>query len=361
MHGFTTDQATGEIARFLAIVNGKPPIWANLGQIVTEAKTAQEALKLAHLDFTLANAPIYTQWKRSGLLAVPDHKAIVRLDTHETVGVVGKDFDVMQPTEAFDFTNTLAETNEANYISAGLLHNGSQMWILMEVPAANISVFEDKHNSYLLFSVGFDGSMARTTKLTTVRVECANTLAMALGGAGTMFRVKNTKNSDKRMEAAKRMLSGVTQDAAQLQTKLEKLARRTLTKQTFVDILDTLFPKNEQAEKQTRRDNILTTVAEIYESNDNNAFPEQRGTAYNLLNAIINYADHERSTRKGADGSEDVKRSESALFGSGSVLKDQAFDVIYRMTDGTEQTRTVFKSVEVPLLDAIIDEADLPL
>lgn len=176
-----------------------------------------------------------------------------------------------------------------------------------------------------------------------------------------MFRVKNTKNSDKRMEAAKRMLSGVTQDAAQLQTKLEKLARRTLTKQTFVDILDTLFPKNEQAEKQTRRDNILTTVAEIYESNDNNAFPEQRGTAYNLLNAIINYADHERSTRKGADGSEDVKRSESALFGSGSVLKDQAFDVIYRMTDGTEQTRTVFKSVEVPLLDAIIDEADLPL
>ncbi len=344
MHEITLNVASGEMSRFLALANGKPPIWANLGQIVTSAQTAAEALKLAHLDFTLADAPLYTQWSKAGLLQVPTHKAIVRLDTKESVGIVGKDFSVYQPVQAFDFTNALRETNEANYISAGLLRNGSQMFILMGVTDACFSIGEDKHETYLLFCTGFDGSMRRTTKLVTTRVECANTMAMALGQTGTTFAIKNTKNANTRMESVKAMLQGVKQNAQGLKTKLEKLANVKLNRETYKAILDRVFPVNEETEKQTRRNNILSTVTELFESNDKNAFPEQRGTAYNLLNAITNYADHERASRANGHTAE-YKRSESALFGSGEQLKQEAFDVILRMTDGSEVIETRYRDV----------------
>jgi hypothetical protein len=66
-----------------------------------------------------------------------------------------------------------------------------------------------------------------------------------------------------------------------------------------------------------------------YEKNDGNAFPEQRGTAYNLLNAVTEYTDHTRSTRGNGNG-----RSESAMFGSGERLKAQAVDVIVEAAGG---------------------------
>jgi hypothetical protein len=91
--------------------------------------------------------------------------------------------------------------------------------------------------------------------------------------------------------------------------------------------MDKLFPvkakeDGEEAESSTRRDNVLAEILSLYESNDNNAFPEQRGTAYNLLNSITEYTDHVRQSRMDA-------RAESALFGSGKALKDRAFQLIY--------------------------------
>lgn len=68
-------------------------------------------------------------------------------------------------------------------------------------------------------------------------------------------------------------------------------------------------------------------MLELYEQNDGNRFKEQRGTAYNLLNAVTQFVDHERSTR-GNGVAVDVKRSESALFGSGEDLKTDALDAM---------------------------------
>jgi hypothetical protein len=101
-----------------------------------------------------------------------------------------------------------------------------------------------------------------------------------------------------------------------MEEKLTFLAQRTLTREAMVAMLDRLFPKTERedgrAESSTRRENVLADILSLYESNDRNVFPEQRGTAYNMLNAVTNYVDHARSARGG-----DAGRYESALFGHG--------------------------------------------
>src|SRR4029077_13181165 len=88
-----------------------------------------------------------------------------------------------------------------------------------------------------------------------------------------------------------------------------------------------LFPENKQADSQTRREGIITQVLGLYESNDGNAIPEIKGTAYNLLNAVTEYADHFRGVRvtSGRQGmNEGAVRAENALFGTGDKLKSDA-------------------------------------
>ncbi len=356
MHNLHTDALTGETAMFLA----GHAAWHALGQNVSEAQTWQDAQRLAHLDFELVDAPLYTNWSASGLIKVATHKAIVRKDTKQHVGIVGMTFQTVQPTESFQFVDTLVESGAAHYVSAGLLGNSQRMWVLIAVPGADISVGDDKSTTYLLFAQGFDGSMALISKLTSTRVVCQNTLQVALNDGNFAFKIKHTKSAVARLEAAKKLLSGVAQNAQTLEAKLRTLAARRLTRDSMVSILDRVFPKNADAEaNQTRRDNVLADVLALYETNDRNAFPEQRGTAYNLLNAITNYTDHSRSAKaNGADVA--TKRAESALFGTGAALKANALQVIEQLTDGSERIKVTFSTSSAPvaggsLLDAICD------
>ncbi len=336
-HNLFFDVNSQEYAMF---VSGKAA-WHKLGQNVTDAQTWADAQRLAHLDFTLEDAELCTEAAR---YTVPDHKAIVRSDTHQVIGVVGKGFQTVQPHESFSFLDTLKETREAHYVSAGLLGNGEKMWILMRVPGADIHVGDDTTETYLMFAQGFDGSMSLISKVTGTRVVCQNTLTASLSDGNFALKIKHTKSANARLESAKSLLTGVAQNAQSLEAKLRKLANRRLKRETMVSILDRVFPKNaDEKAGQTRRDNVLADVLDLYDSNDGNAFPEQRGTAYNLLNAITDYTDHKRASK--ANGhSADWKRAESAMFGSGATLKSNALEVIYQLTDGTEEVRTVYPS-----------------
>ena len=77
----------------------------------------------------------------------------------------------------------------------------------------------------------------------------------------------------------------------------------------------------------------------LYESNDRNAFPEHKGTAYNLLNAVTEWTDHLRTARL-SDDKKDLgysntrARYEAAIFGSGDTLKNKALEVILEDTAG---------------------------
>lgn len=329
MHNLHMDQNSKEYAMFVA---GKSA-WHQLGQNVTDAQTWQDAMKLAHLDFVLADAPLYTHWTKAGDIKLTTHKAIVRLDTKQTLGVVGSGFQTVQPAEAFKFVDTLIESNEAHYVSAGALGLGERMWVLARVPSADIHVGDDTSETYLMFAQGFDGSMALTSKVTSVRIVCQNTLQTALSDGNFAFKIKHTKSATTRLESAKQLLSGVAQNAKQLENKLRLLANRRIKRETMTAILDRVFPKNADAEaNQTRRENVISDVLALYESNDNNAFPNQRGTAYNLLNAITDYTDHARSAK--ANGhSVDFKRAESALFGTGATLKVKALEIIDELSN----------------------------
>ena len=101
--------------------------------------------------------------------------------------------------------------------------------------------------------------------------------------------------------------------------------------------MERLFPKRTKENAagetvevvQTRRENTLASILNLFEYNDGNAFPEQQGTAYALFNSVTNHVDHDRTGTS--------ERAKSAMFGSGDRLKVSAFNTILEIAKDMPQ------------------------
>ena len=152
--------------------------------------------------------------------------------------------------------------------------------------------------------------------------------------SGRTLKFKHTKSLHDKLAQAQNLMAAQQLTEQNLKVALETLATRKLKKQTYEDILTDLFPG-----EHTRTKNVKIEVTELFADNDGNFIPEFKGTAYNLYNAITNYADHTRDVRiTKASTQEDttLQRFESSLIGTGAELKMRALERILVLSDGSE-------------------------
>ncbi len=313
--------------------------WHRLGQRTPNAATWQEAMTLAKLDWPVVLKDLYSRDTQGQVQQVKGYKSVWRGNGSPAVlGIVGDGFTPIQNAQAFDFVDSLLQAqNGAHYESAGALGLGETIWVLARVPGADIRIqnTDDLSQSYLLVATGHAGNLSYMAKLTSVRVVCQNTLNMALSHAGSVFKVKHTKSAETRLTNAKSAMAGIIADSKSLGEKLNTLATRRLTKDTMLAVVNRLFPENTATENQGRRNAIVLKVLELFESNDKNAIPAIRGTAYNLLNAVTEYTDHHRTARLTAGKAGmtvEQARAEAAIFGTGDRLKSDALVAVMEET-----------------------------
>jgi phage/plasmid-like protein (TIGR03299 family) len=339
---------------------GRQAAWHKLGTVTGSFQTWEQIQAHGGLNFVPFKEQLFSQ---DGKLV--DAWGVFRPDTGDFLGAVGKDYTVIDHAQGFTMIDALLEAqNGAHYETAGVLGLGEVVWGLANLNTSiNVGTSGDKIEMFLLFSTAHNGSFSHSYRMTGTRVVCQNTLNVALKSkTSAQFRVRHTINAQKRLDNAHEALALIGEETKSVEEKLNLLAKRRMTKDTMTTVLDRLFPgQKDEAKMSTRRENILSDVLRCYESNDRNQFPEQRGTAYNLLNAITEYTDHKRSTRKDDKG-------ESAMFGSGDRLKSQAMEVLLETAAGLPvvETRTVYVPkytapaavCTVSLLDAILSEAN---
>lgn len=324
-------------------VGKRESAWHMLGQRTPDAATWQEAMELAKLNWPVVLKDLYSRDTNGKVQQIVGYSSVWRGNgTPAVLGIVGDGFQPIQNAQAFDFVDSLLQAeNGAHYESAGALGMGETIWVLARVPGADIRIqgTDDLSQGYLLVATGHAGNMSYVAKLTSVRVVCQNTLNVALSHAGSVFKVKHTKSAAARLENAKGAMQGLVADSKVLGEKLNALVQRKMNKDSMLSVINRLFPENKQAESQGRREGIVTKVLELFESNDGNAIPQVKGTAYNMLNAVTEYADHFRTARV-TDGKEragytvERARAEAAIFGTGDRLKSEALTVLLEETGG---------------------------
>jgi phage/plasmid-like protein (TIGR03299 family) len=356
-HNLSYNKTTGKHEMFAA---GSVP-WHKLGQLVQSCQTWEQAIELAGLNWTVSKR----QLDYAGQ-PVPAW-GIFRDDNTSFLGAVGSTYQPIQNKSGFDFIDTLLEVEKgAHYESAGALGSGERVWCLAKIPFDfDIAGTGDAHQTYLLFTTSHDGSSASQCQLTTVRVVCQNTLNMAINGQSknAVAKIRHTKNSEIKMQSARDMMAGTAANVSKVKEKLEELASRKMDTASSKRVFDQLFPLPESESGKlspaikaslTKRENLLAEILSIYDDNDGNAFPETRGSAFNMLNAITNYTDHRKSY-----GEDELRAASSALFGVGNQLKQQAVEVLLQETTGAQRTflkRNQTFSSPSSSLDTILDQ-----
>jgi len=322
-------------------VGDRESAWHHLGQRTPNAATWQEAMELAKLNWPVVLKDLYSRDTNNAVQQIKGYKSVWRGNGSPAVlGIVGDGFQPIQNAQAFDFVDSLLQAQDgAHYESAGALGQGETLWVLARVPGADIRIngTNDNSQSYLLVATGHAGNMSYLAKLTSVRVVCQNTLNMSLSHSGSVFKVKHTKSAEARLTSAKSAMAGIITDSRILGDKLNTLATRRMTKDSMLSVINRLFPENKETDNQGRRNSIVLKVLELFESNDKDAIPQIRGTAYNMLNAITEYADHFRTARitEGKQGlTVDQARAEAAIFGTGDKLKSEALVAVLEETQG---------------------------
>jgi phage/plasmid-like protein (TIGR03299 family) len=322
---------------------GRLDAWHKLGAVTGQFQTYEEMEVLAKANYEVVKkqlewkgklVPAWGTFRKDFEIPKGMEDQVVKVQTAEGkiaylsfLATVGQGYTVIQHTEGFKLLDSLVGSIQgAHYETMGTLDFGRVVWGQVD-PNIQIRVGDDVSDTFLTFLTSHDGSMATEVYETATRQVCSNTVRIGrLGKLSNSLRVKHTKNAGKKMTEWKAEIEEIRNVAMTMQERLNYLANRKVTKLSLEKIMDKLFPKKkvegqEQEESSTRRDNILAEILAIYDNNDGNQFPEQRGTAYNLLNAVTNYTDHVRATKNNG-------RAESAVFGSGDKMKTSALQLI---------------------------------
>lgn len=264
--------------------------WHGLGTMVAEAPTSADALRLAGLDWTVDQRPVFLE---NAAVPVPNYKANVRDRDGKVLGIVTDRYQVVQNADAFSWTDELIG-GDVRYETAGSLREGKKIWLLAKMPAAKVA--GDDVEPYLCFSNTHDGSGAVKVCMTPVRVVCNNTLNLALSSAKRSWAMKHVGDMTAKLDEARRTLELADRYMMHLDGAALQLANVTVTDEKLEKILSEMFPLKDDATE--RQKNTVKAVKDefmiCYFMPDLAKF---RGTGWGVVNAMVDMVDHSKPRR----------------------------------------------------------------
>lgn len=283
--------------------NGIVP-WHGLGEIIQDAPTSEDAIRLAGLDWDVIPKPIYDEFGRE----LPGYKVNMRSSDNTALGIVTDRYRIVQNSEAFAFTDELLG-HGVRYETAGSLASGKRVWMLARME--NTTIAEENIDPFLIFTNSHDGTGAIRVAITPVRVVCQNTLNLALHQASRHWSCVHKGDIQSKLEEARFTLSSaekymealeeefgelklkkVTETQVRnmteklLEIEFNNLFNKALKTGNVIDFKERLRQQKYEDKLNTKRNDILT----IYHDK-----PDLVGTehsAFRFINAVSDYATH---------------------------------------------------------------------
>lgn len=270
------------------MLSAKERPWHGIGTVVEEAPTSEDAIKIAKLDWTVNQFPVFANGNE-----IPGYFANVRSDTNEALGLVRGRYKVIQNAEAFDFVDGIIENKdiECRYETAGSLFNGRRIFLLVKLP--NKELLGDDVENYLFFTNSHDGSSALTAGITNVRVVCNNTLQMAIRGAQRTWTCRHTDSIFAKKAQAQEALGLAVTYMDSMDEIAEELATRKINEETF---FRNLFHSKMNLASDKAKQQTIERIHLIYNEKDD--LQNFRGTAWGMYNAVADFVSNTTPFKK---------------------------------------------------------------
>jgi phage/plasmid-like protein (TIGR03299 family) len=262
------------------------PAWDRVGLSVAGARTSTEVLRKSSLSWNVAQAPV--QWfdMNNSLQVADTHRCNYRDDTGALLGIVGRDYTVVQNSDAFAFVDYLIDEG-VEYEKVGWLRGGARVWMLAKMPEHKI--LHDAYSPYLLITNGHDGKTSVNVAVTPVRMACWNTLNVALRQSKQRWSFSHTRGVMSRLSLAQQTLSLAKSYMSELEARAEELVSIALSASDEEEYIRRLFPERETDIANKNNEERRLRFRSCYAVND---LDNVRGTAYGFLMAVSDFTSH---------------------------------------------------------------------
>lgn len=311
------------------VSSGKTP-WHTLGARSDRLMTPKEALLKAGLDWEVVKMPLLVDHGDGNMNYLQDWVATVRASDGLPLGAVKPSYPIINNDELLEFLMAVIKVLGAGdrlIETAGSLFNARVVWFLVHLPLDIDLGLGGNVESYVVIASSHNATMKPTLKNTPTRVECANTLDMAIAGVGGMFGFKHQLGWKAYVPQAQEAL-GVTRAYLEaFEKKAREMMSAKVTRKTIDAYLENLFPGkvddtgNVPVKVQHRRDAVVALL-----SADN--LQNVKLSKWALYNATADYIDHQGIFRETDNASRDDNRAYSILTGSASQLKARALHIL---------------------------------
>jgi phage/plasmid-like protein (TIGR03299 family) len=304
-----------------ALAIGRRP-WMALGEEVSGAMTADEAITRGKLDWTVETRQAYypngepvpafegDPNPQPMLYPVPQQFHLCRTDRHHdnVLGYVKGRYHPLQNREAFDFFDSIVAANEAYFEVAGSLNQGARVWVLAKLPQTIEIVKGDVIDQYLLLTNGHDGKSAVSVKFTPIRATSGATLLTSLRGGA--YKVKHSRLVVDKLKEATAVMGLANTYYDQLAESLKFLSATPFNASEIDDYIEAVVGDS------VKKAELLRELLEAGKGQDLKGI---RGTALGAYYALTEFIDH-YTEYKNAD-----TRLDNVWFKTGSKTKAKAF------------------------------------
>lgn len=290
----------------------KQKAWHGLGTIIENYPTSGEAIKHAGLDYTVEKRNLFTYGDDTTpdteedeivmefKINVPNYYATVRNDTDEVLGVVGRDYEVVQNVDAFSFFDSIVGGKDGIlYETAGALGKGERIFITAKLPEFIKVGRSDLIEQYLFLTTSHDGFGSITASFTPIRVCCQNTLNAALKNQTGAVKIRHTANAHERLKQAHKLLGITNQLGAEMEQLFNQWAKVKITdKQVKKLVQMAMAPNKEMLENIIKGNkeefssvfnNVVDKVLEYSESSPTQQMETTKGTLFGTYNSVTGY------------------------------------------------------------------------
>jgi phage/plasmid-like protein (TIGR03299 family) len=296
--------------------------WERVGIPLGRPETAEDAVRLAHLDYQVEKKRLLAVVGRSRM-DVEGHFATIRMDNGRCLGIVKNRYSVVQNSEAFSFLTPIA--NKELYIeTGGVVDAGRKAWLLVRLPSEmRIGPSRDGMRKCLLVVNSHDGSTNIVVKPTVLRIVCSNAIPAVLRGSDPEIRIRHTAQAHDRLSEIRALLDQTKGTFEQIEYVFTRMSLKRVTNEQILDYVKKLIPDSADAESHARTENMRNQILRLHENGIGaKAF---RGTVMGILNSVSEMTDHQ-ATR---DANKHLK---SVLFGGAAEkLKNRALQLAESM------------------------------
>lgn len=259
--------------------------WNQLGNDIVNATTIEDAMIQSGLNFEVVKNPIYDMYGH----VIDNHFATTRTDSGDVLGVVGKNYQIVNNEEAFRFTEDLISEG-VTFVRAGQFHHGKASWLLAKMPETKI--LGDEFDPYICFINSFDGTGAIKVAMTPIRIACSNALNFAIKNASRSWSTRHIGNIGVKLDEARYTLGLANRYMDALNVNANILAKKKMTDSEFEAIFRRVLPidpTKDSTRKINNIEEIRNTMFDCLKAPDLANFTD---TAWQKLNAVTDAIDH---------------------------------------------------------------------